>query len=59
DRHPEHRQVWVAGGFSGHGFKFASVVGELLADLLVEGKVGYSLQPFALDRFGQSARSGD
>lgn len=59
DRHPEHAQVWVAGGFSGHGFKFASVVGEILADFIVDGKAGYSLRPFALDRFVQPARSGD
>lgn len=31
--HPEHPQVAIAAGFSGHGFKFASVVGEILADL--------------------------
>jgi sarcosine oxidase len=32
DRHPEHAQVQLAAGFSGHGFKFASAIGELLAD---------------------------
>ena len=31
--HPDHPQVAIAAGFSGHGFKFASVVGEILADL--------------------------
>jgi monomeric sarcosine oxidase len=35
--HPEHRQVAVAAGFSGHGFKFASVIGEALADLALAG----------------------
>jgi sarcosine oxidase len=34
--HPADDRVIVAGGFSGHGFKFASVVGELVADLLEE-----------------------
>ncbi|HLJ82912.1 MAG TPA: FAD-dependent oxidoreductase, partial [Candidatus Eremiobacteraceae bacterium] len=34
--HPYDDRVIVAGGFSGHGFKFASVVGELVADLLAE-----------------------
>lgn len=29
--------VWVACGFSGHGFKFASVVGEVVADLVTTG----------------------
>jgi len=35
--HPDHPPVVVAAGFSGHGFKFASVVGEILADLVVSG----------------------
>ena len=35
DRHPEHPQVVYACGFSGHGFKFYSALGEVLADLLV------------------------
>jgi sarcosine oxidase len=37
DRHPGHANVLVASPCSGHGFKFAPVVGEILADL-VEGK---------------------
>jgi sarcosine oxidase len=32
--HPEHDQVVVAGGGSGHGFKFASVIGEIVAQLV-------------------------
>jgi sarcosine oxidase len=38
DRHPLHENVTIACGFSGHGFKFASVIGEVLADLALEGK---------------------
>jgi sarcosine oxidase len=38
DRHPEHANVAIAAGFSGHGFKFAPVVGEMLADLVDEKK---------------------
>ena len=38
DRHPEHPGVVFGCGFSGHGFKFASVVGEALADLALEGR---------------------
>ena len=37
DRHPAHSQVTIACGFSGHGFKFASVIGEALADLALNG----------------------
>jgi sarcosine oxidase len=38
DRHPKHPRVTLACGFSGHGFKFASVVGEVLADLALDGR---------------------
>jgi glycine/D-amino acid oxidase-like deaminating enzyme len=33
DRHPDNARVVVAAGFSGHGFKFAPAIGEMLADL--------------------------
>ncbi|BDZ41599.1 N-methyltryptophan oxidase [Paraoerskovia sediminicola] len=36
--HPEHPQVSIACGFSGHGFKFVPVIGEALADLVVDGR---------------------
>lgn len=36
DRHPQHANVAIAGGFSGHGFKFCPVIGELLADLTLD-----------------------
>lgn len=51
DTLPEHPQVAVGAGFSGHGFKFASVVGEILADLALEGETDYDISMFALDRF--------
>lgn len=38
DRHPQHAHVVFACGFSGHGFKFAPVVGEALADLAMTGR---------------------
>jgi sarcosine oxidase len=37
DRHPEHPQVVFAAGLSGHGFKFTTVLGEVLADLAAHG----------------------
>ena len=37
DRHPQHPQVAFVAGLSGHGFKFASVLGETLADLALDG----------------------
>jgi sarcosine oxidase len=38
DRHPQHPQVVFGCGFSGHGFKFAPVIGEALADLALGGR---------------------
>jgi sarcosine oxidase len=38
DRLPDHPNVIFGAGFSGHGFKFASVVGEILADMITEGR---------------------
>jgi sarcosine oxidase len=38
DRHPAHPNVLIASPCSGHGFKFSSVIGELLADLATERK---------------------
>ncbi|MGH8871221.1 MAG: N-methyl-L-tryptophan oxidase [Acidimicrobiia bacterium] len=52
DTWPEHPQVIVAAGFSGHGFKFASVVGELLADLALDGRTTQDISMFRLSRFG-------
>ena len=41
--HPAHPQVAIAAGFSGHGFKFASVVGEILADLATTGRTSHPI----------------
>jgi sarcosine oxidase len=43
-------RVCVAAGFSGHGFKFCSVVGEVLADLALEGGTGWDVSLFSLTR---------
>ena len=51
DFHPEHRNVVFATGFSGHGFKFAPVVGEVLADLAMEGRTNQPIEKFQLPRF--------
>ena len=37
---PGHARVSIAAGFCGHGFKFAPVIGEALADLTLEGRTG-------------------
>ncbi|MFP7493008.1 N-methyl-L-tryptophan oxidase [Terribacillus saccharophilus] len=52
DHHPENENVVIACGFSGHGFKFGSVMGEVLSQLAVDGESEYDLSLFALKRFG-------
>jgi sarcosine oxidase len=46
DAHPTHRHVLVASACSGHGFKFASAIGEILADLVTRGETEFDLAPF-------------
>ena len=50
DRHPDHPQVAIAAGFSGHGFKFCSVVGEIMADLVMAGGTRHKIDRFRLAR---------
>ena len=47
---PDRPQVSIACGFSGHGFKFVPVVGEILADLAIDGRTRHDLDLFRLDR---------
>lgn len=50
--HPALERCTVACGFSGHGFKFAPVVGEILADLATEGVTKLPVGIFGTRRFG-------
>ncbi|MGI8911685.1 MAG: N-methyl-L-tryptophan oxidase [Rubrobacteraceae bacterium] len=50
DRHARHSQVVYGCGFSGHGFKFAGVVGEILADLALEGETEHPIELFSASR---------
>lgn len=52
DRLPESPQVLVVSACSGHGFKFCSVIGEVVADLVSAGSTRHDLSLFRLDRFG-------
>ncbi len=58
DTHPHHPQVVVASPCSGHGFKFCSVIGEILADLAERGRTDHDISLFGLDRFNGSSVSG-
>jgi sarcosine oxidase len=51
DRHPHHPQVSIASPCSGHGFKFCSVVGEIMADLAEHGSTRHDIGMFRLARF--------
>lgn len=51
DTHPDHPSVHVAGGFSGSGFMTASAVGEIAANLALDGTTDFDLEPFEIDRF--------
>lgn len=44
--HPEHKNVLAASICSGHGFKFSSAIGEILADLLLNNKSSFDLSLF-------------
>ena len=48
---PGNSQVVVAAGFSGHGFKFASVIGEILSDLAINGETEHNIDLLKIDRF--------
>lgn len=51
DRCPDAPGVWLMSPCSGHGFKFASVLGELMADRLTGREPAFDLTPFRYDRF--------
>lgn len=52
DFHPLTPQVLISSPCSGHGFKFASAIGEIQAELLVNGKTEFDLSPFRMGRWG-------
>ncbi len=53
-------RVNVACGFSGHGFKFSPVIGEVMADLALEGETQRPIEPLSLSRLrGPAATMAD
>lgn len=59
DRHPLMDNVVIAGGFSGHGFKFSILVGDIVAELATEGTTKHPIERFGLGRFLERATAGD
>jgi sarcosine oxidase len=51
DAHPDYPQVILAAGFSGHGFKFSPVVGEILSELAITGNTSSDIALFSGSRF--------
>ncbi|HEX3661656.1 MAG TPA: N-methyl-L-tryptophan oxidase [Acidobacteriaceae bacterium] len=51
--HPSNPAITLALGFSGHGFKFAPVIGEILGQLATEGKTTQDIAMFSPTRFDQ------
>jgi sarcosine oxidase subunit beta len=52
------RGFWIAAGMSGHGFKLAPAVGEMMADLMVGRTPPVNPEPFRFGRFATSAAGG-
>lgn len=53
DRHPRHRNIIIAGGMSGHGFKTAPAVGRIVAELVSDDATalaGRDLTPYRIAR---------
>jgi len=50
DRHPDHANVWIVGGGSGHGFKHGPAVGEMVARLVLKEELAGAV--YRLERFG-------
>ena len=57
DRHPQHAMVAFGCGFSGHGFKFATVIGEALADLATGATPPAGTDFFAVSRLAAANRA--
>ena len=56
DFHPQHENVLIAGGFSGHGFKFASAIGKTLCELAVQGVSNQDISFLSLNRFNKAVK---
>jgi sarcosine oxidase len=51
--HPKDERVILCGGFSGHGFKFASVIGEIAAQLALDGGTPHNIAFLSMQRFSK------
>jgi sarcosine oxidase len=51
DTHPEYTHIVFGGGFSGHGFKFSTLIGSILSDLALKGETEHDITLFNAARF--------
>ncbi len=50
DTHPECHNLLIAAGFSGHGFKFCSLVGRIMSELVSREETDFDISPFRINR---------
>ena len=53
DYHPQYPNIIIGSPCSGHGFKFSSLTGKMLADMALETAVPFDISPFKIGRFGE------
>ncbi len=51
DVHPGHKHIAIGAGFSGHGFKFSTMIGKMLSDLALDGATPHQDRLFKISRF--------
>jgi sarcosine oxidase len=57
DRHPDDQRICFVAGLSGHGFKFASVLGEIMSDLSLDGETEMPIEFLSLERLQTQIRA--
>jgi len=50
DRHPQHSNIIIVSPCSGHGFKFASIMGKIFSDMALENKLDFDISMFGIGR---------
>lgn len=48
---PNHKNIIIAAGFSGHGFKFTPLIGKILSDIVLQGTSKWMIEEFKIDKF--------
>lgn len=51
DFHPDNANIIFGGGFSGHGFKFAPLIGTILSDLALQSQTAFTISKFRFGNF--------